>query len=166
MAGGLYTLTVMDYDAEKSPMKIHTGEVTAVSLPGLLTQIGAFRTAVDGLSIGTLQKEQLTAFSTILSQALPASEFAQRETKWVIKYHDAQQFFDPPVNAIPNEGYLKPFDFEIGAADLALLADNQDFLPLAQAQAAALVTAFEAMGRSPYGGTVEVDSIQQVGRNS
>lgn len=166
MAGGLYTLTVMDYDKEKSPMKIHTGAVTAVSLPGLLTQIGAFRTAVDGVSIGTMQKENLQVFSTILSQTPPTNEFAQRETKWVVKYHDDQQFFDPPDNAIPNEGYLKPFDFEIGAADLSLLDDNQDFLPLDETHAAALVTAFEAMARSPYGGTVVVDSIQQVGRNT
>lgn len=166
MADGLYTLTVNDYDNEKSPMKIHVGAVTAVSLPGLLTQIGTFRTAVDGLTIGVLQKEALTAFSTILSQTLPTSEFAQRETKWVVKYHDNTQFFDAPVNAIPNAGYLKPFDFEIGAADLALLANNDDFLPLAQTQAAALVTAFEAMARSPYGGAVIVDSIQQVGRNT
>lgn len=166
MANGLYTLTVNDYDGEKSPMKIHTGAVTAVSLPGLLTQIGNFRAAVDGLTIGVLQKEALTAFSSILNQNLPGSEFAQRETKWVINYHDAQQFFDPPTNAIPNEGWLKPFDFEIACADLALLADNQDFLPLDVAEAAALVTAFQAMARSPYGGTVIVDSIQQVGRNT
>jgi len=166
MAGGLYTLTVMDYDGEKSPLRVHTGAVTAVSLPGLLTQIGAFRTAVDGLSIGTMNKENLLAFSTILDQDLPASEFAQRETKWVVKYHDNTQFFDAPVNAIPNAGYLKPFDFEIGAADLSLLEDNADFLPLDGAEAAALVTAFEAMGRSPYGGAVVVDAIVQVGRNT
>jgi len=166
MAGGLYSLTIQDYDAEKSPLKIHTGAVTAVSLPGLLTQIGAFRTAVDGLSIGTMQKESLAAFNTILSQDLPSNEFAQRETKWVVQYHDSQQFFDPPDNAIPNAGYLKPFDFEIACADLSLLADNQDFLPLDVTQAAALVTAFEAMARSPYGGTVTVDAIVQVGRNT
>lgn len=166
MGGGLYTLTVMDYDGEKSPLKVHTGAVTATSIAGLLTQIGNFRNAVDGLSIGTMQKEQLAAFSTILSQDLPTSEFAQRETKWVVKYHDNQEFFDAPVNAIPNAGYLKIFDFEIGAADLSLLADNQDFLPLDGTEAAALVTAFEAMARSPYGGTVTVDSIQQVGRNT
>lgn len=166
MSGGLYTLTVMDYDKEKSPLKVHTGEVTAVSLPGLLTQIGAFRTAVDGLSIGTMQKENLQVFSTILSQTPPTNEFAQRETKWLVKYHDSQPFFDPPDDAIPNEGYLKPFDFEIAAADLSLLDNNSDFLPFTVTQAGALKSAAEAMLRSPYGGTITVDSIQQVGRNT
>lgn len=166
MADGLYTLTINDYDNEKSPMKIHTGIVTALTLPALLTQIGNFRTAVGNMIIGVPQKEALTAFSTILSQTLPTNEYAQRETKWVVHYHDNTQFFDDPVNAIPNSGYLKPFDFEIATAKLDLLDDNQDFLPLDQTQAAALVTAFQAMAKSPYGGSVIVDSIEQVGRNT
>ena len=166
MAGGIYSLTIQDYDGEKTVTKINTGAVTAVSLPALLTQIGNLRTAVDGLIIGVEQKENLMVFSTILDQTLPTSEFAQRETKWVVRYHDNTAFFDAPINAIPNEGYLKPFDIEIGTADLSLLANNDDFLPLTQTEAAAFVTAFEAMARSPYGGVVVVDSIQQVGRNT
>ena len=166
MAGGLYSLTVNDYDGEKTVTKINTGAVTAVSLPGLLTQIGNLRDAIDDLIIGVEQKETLTVFSTILNQDLPTSEFAQRETKWVVRYHDNTQFFDAPVNAIPNEGYLKPFDIEIGTADLSLLENNNDFLALDGTEAAAFVTAFEAMARSPYGGVVVVDSIQQVGRNT
>jgi len=166
MSDGLYTLSMRDYDRELSPMKVHVGQVTAISLPGLLTQIGNFRSAVDGLTIGITAKENLSVFSTILSQLLPTNEFAQRETKWVVEYHDDTAFFDPPDNAIPNAGYLKPFDFEIATADLSLLADNSDELPLTETHAAALVTAFEAMARSPYGGEVVVDKIRQVGRNT
>jgi hypothetical protein len=113
-----------------------------------------------------MQKENLQVFSTILSQTPPTNEFAQRETKWLVKYHDSQPFFDPPDDAIPNEGYLKPFDFEIAAADLSLLDNNSDFLPFTVTQAGALKSAAEAMLRSPYGGTITVDSIQQVGRNT
>lgn len=166
MSDGLYTLSMRDYDRELSPMKVHVGAVTAVSLPGLLTQIGNFRAAIDGLTIGITAKESLQVFSTILSQLVPTDKFAQRETKWVVEYHDNTAFFDPPDNAIPNIGYLKPFDFEIGTADLSLLANNSDELPLAESHAAALVTAFEAMARSPYGGAVVVDKIRQVGRNT
>ena len=165
MAQPEYGVSIRDYDGSIGSMAIATGAVTAVSLPGLLTQIGNMRTAIDGLTIGVIANERQTVFDTILSQDYPASEYAQRGTKWLVKYHDNTQFFDAPVNAIPNAGYLKPFDVSIPAADLSLLDDNQTFLPLDQTQAAAFVTAFEAMARSPYGGSVVVDSIEYVPRS-
>lgn len=165
MAQPAYSLSIRDWDKKIGNTQILTGAVTAVSLPGLLTQIGAMRTAIDGLTIGVLADEKQTVFNTILSQAKPTSEFAQRGNKWLVSYHDNTAFFDDPVNAIPNEGYLKPFSVEIPCADNSLLDDNETFLPLSQTQAAAFVTAFQAMGRSPYGGVVVVDSIEQVNRS-
>ncbi len=160
MGGGLVTLSVRDWDGDIGTTGLATGAVTAVSLPGLLTQIGAYRTAVDGLIIGEMAKEQLSAFQTILSQDKASVPEAQRNVKWTVKYHDAQQFFDPPVNAIPNAGYLKPFELELPTADLSLLADNITTLDLTVNPGLAYKTAAEAMGRSPYGGTIIVDSIE------
>lgn len=160
------TFTIRDYDNKPSNTEIHTGAVTAISLPGLLTQIAAMRAAVDGLTIGVIQNEKQTVFNTILSQDLPTNEFAQRGNKWIVYYHDNTQFFDAPLNAIPNAGYLKPFHFEIAAADNSLLDDNTTVLPLDEPAAAALVAAFEAMGRSPYGGAVVVDMIEQTNTSS
>lgn len=161
-----YSISIRDYDAKLSNTQVLTGAVTAVSLPGLLTQIGDLRDAIDGLTIGVLANEQQTVFSTILSQDKPTSEFAQRGNKWIVYYHDDTAFFDAPVNAIPNAGYLKPFHIEIACADNSLLANNETVLPLTQTEAAAFVTAFEAMARSPYGGVVVVDKIEQTNVNA
>lgn len=154
------TLSVKDWDGDTGTTGIEVGAVTAVSLPGLLTQIGAYRTAVDGLIIGEMAKEQLSAFITILSQDNADVPEAQANVKWLVKYHDNTQFFDAPVNAIPNAGYLKAFTLELPTADLSLLEDNQTFLDLSVNPGLAYVTAAQAMGRSPYGGAVIIDSIE------
>lgn len=163
---GRLTFTMLDHGSEKTTMSLHTGEVTAVSLPGLLTEVGDLRTAIEGLILGNVHKESLSVFDTVLENDAPADPFAQRETGWLITYEDNLPFFDDPVNAIPNEGFGKKFTLFLGTADLALLPAGDDEVPLNQAQAAAFVSAFEQTARSPYGGTVTVFSIRHVGRNT
>lgn len=165
MAGGIYTLTILDYSKEKSTSRFNTGAVTAVSLPGLLTQIGALRTAVDGISLGTMARESLQVFDTPLSNEPPVDKNAQREDKWLITYEDNTQYFDPPTNAIPNEGYKKAFSVEIACPDRTLVVNNTDFADITAAPMSTFVTAFEAMCKSPYGGTAHVLSAKYVGRN-
>lgn len=159
-----YNLTIVDYNGETSRMGVNVGAVTAVSLPGLLTNIAALRAAVTGLIVGNQKRDTLTAFSSNLTNFLPTSTDAQVERKWLVTYSDNQPFFDDPVNAIPNEGYGKTFVVEIATADSSLLSGNSEFLALDEPEAAAFVTAFEDMARSPYGGTTLVQSIQLVGR--
>jgi len=166
MAGEKLLFRLRDYSKEDSAVSMHVGAVTAVSLPGLLTQIGTLRTAIDGITLGVVGSEALTAFDSNLSTALPVSEDAQRERKWLVRYVDNLPFFDDPVNAIPNEGYKKVFTFEIACADIATrLNANSDEANLANAGIAAFKTAFEAIARSPYGGTVTVLKLIAVGRN-
>lgn len=169
MAGELYTLSLKDFSKENSSSSVHVGAVTAVSLPGLLTDIAAYRAAVDAIVVGTIRSDKLTAFNTQISQAIPASAQAQRERKFLVTYTDSLQFFDDPVNAIPNAGYGQIFNFEIPTADFSLAAlfpTNTDEVSLTQTQIAAFVTAFQDMARSPYGGTVTVLAITGVGRNN
>ena len=151
---------IRDNTGEISRSNIHTGNVTGASLPGLLTEVGALRTAIDGLTIGVIASESLSVFETALSAARPASPLAQRGVKWTVGYHDNTAFFDDPVNAIPNIGYQKAFTFTIAAADLSLLADGQEELDLTEGAALAFVTAFENTARSAYGGRVVVDYIK------
>lgn len=161
-----YGVTIRDYEGSLGTTEINTGLVTALTLPALLTQIGALRTAIDGLVIGVIANERQTVFNTILSQDLPVSEFAQRGNKWIVYYHDDTQFFDAPVNAIPNAGYLKPFNIMIPTADNTLLDDNTKVLDISVNPGLAFVTAFEAMAKSPYGGSVVIDSIEQLNVNA
>lgn len=168
MAGEAYTLGVKDYSKENSSSTINVGGVTAVSLPGLLSDIDDYRAAVDAIIVGVIRYDSLTAFKSNLSTALPASPQAQRERKFLVTYTDNLPFFDDPVNAIPNAGFGKVFNFEIPTADFSLTGlfpTNTDEVDLAQTQIAAFVTAFEALARSPYGGTVEVLAITGVGRS-
>jgi hypothetical protein len=159
--------SIMDRSRERSAFSFLTGDVTAVSLPGLLTQFGALRTATDAIILGVIQEEAQYVFKTKLSNSVPVDPNAQRERKWLVTYEDTTQLFDDPVNAIPNAGYRKVFNIEIPTADASLLPTDieTDFVSLAQAAIAPWVTAFEAIARSPYGGDVNVLTIEMVGRN-
>src|SRR5574338_969571 len=113
---GCLSFSLLDYSREKSSFSITTGDVTAVSLPGLLTEVGELRSAIDGITLGTVSDEALRAFNTNLSNATPSSPLAQVETCWLVTYEDTTEFFDDPVNAIPNEGFGRLFTIKIGRA--------------------------------------------------
>lgn len=163
---GRLGFSMLDYSREKAAFSLATGEVTALSLPDLLTEVGALRTAVEGITLGVVSDERLSVFDTNLSNTPPTSELAQVESSWLVTYEDDLPFFDDPVNAIPNEGFGRLFTLTIPTADIVgRLVPNTDNANLANTQIAAFVTAFEETARSPYGGTVNVVSIKFVGRN-
>ena len=165
---GRLSYSLLDYSREKGRLSIWTGEVTAVSLPGLLTEVGDLRTAIEGITLGVVSDESLKVFDTNLSNTPPASPLAQVESAWLVSYEDTTAFFDDPVNAIPNEGFGRVFNVTIPTADIAAagrLQPNSDEADLTEAGMAAFVTAFETTARSPYGGEVNVISIRHVGRS-
>jgi len=164
MAGEQYSITLIDYNGEKSTMGVHTGAVTAVSLPGLLTDIAALKAAVLAITLGNIESDSLRAFRTPGSGFFPTSQNAQVERKWLVTYKDNLPFFDDPINAIPNAGFGKIFNIEIATADAELLDDNQEFLDISTGPGQDFVEAFETIARSPYNGTTLVLSIELVGR--
>lgn len=165
---GRLGFSLLDYSREKSSLSFATGEVTAVSLPDLLTEVGALRSAIEGITLGVVSDESLSVFNTNLSNTPPTSPLAQVECCWLVTYEDNLPFFDDPVNAIPNEGYGRLFTLTIPTAEIATsgrLAPNSDQAVLTETGMAAFVTAFEETARSPYGGTVNIVGIRFVGRN-
>ncbi len=165
---GRLGFSLLDYSREKASLSLATGNVTATSLPGLLTEVGALRSAIDGITLGVVSDETLSVFNTNLSNSPPTNPLAQIESSWLVTYEDILPFFDDPVNAIPNEGFGRQFTLTIPTADIAAagrLAANSDFAVLTETGMAAFVTAFETTARSPYGGTVNVVSVKFVGRN-
>lgn len=167
MAGEILSFSIRDYSREKSGFGTRVGVVTAGTLPGLLTQIGTFRAATQAVILGTIQGEQLIAFNSRLTNAVPTDPNAQRERKWLVTYADNTEYFDAPTNSIPNEGFGRIFNLEIPTANLtsALLIDNTDEADLTATPWVNWIAAFEAMGRSPHGGVPEVLLIEAVGRN-
>jgi hypothetical protein len=158
---------MLDYSREKRGFSIATGEVTAVSLPGLLTEVGDLRSAIEGITLGVVSDESLSVFNTNLSNTPPANALAQVESCWLVTYEDNLPFFDDPVNAIPNEGFGRLFTLTIPTAEIAAagrLAPNSDIAVLTEGGMAAFVAAMEATARSPYGGTVNVVEVRHVGR--
>lgn len=161
-----YRLTLLDYSKEKSSFEIATGPVNALTLDEVELQAAAMRTSIDAVTLGTLQREALTAFDNLLSNTPPASKDAQREKKWLISYLDNTPFLDPPVNSIVNPGYQKLFSGTVPTADLAQLnVPNSDDVNILLEPWATFVTNFQTIGRSPYGGQPLVTRIMFVGRN-
>lgn len=162
MANGELLFTIRDNNGDLASTGIHTGAVTAVSLPGLLSEVGSLRGAIEGITLGVVAREALSVFQTTLSGARAASTLAQTEIKWLCRYHDDTAFFDDPVNAIPNAGYGKVFTFQIPTADLSLLAQGEETLDITTPATPGQIfkSFFDATARSPYGGVGVLDEIR------
>lgn len=160
--------TLIDYSRERASFSIATGDVTATSLPGLLTEVGALRSAVDGITLGNVSDESLSVFNTNLSNTPATSRLAQVESSWLVTYEDVTAFFDDPVNAIPNEGFGRLFTLTVPTAEVDVvgrLAPNSDHAVLTETGMAAFKTALENTARTPYGGRIRVIDVMFVGRN-
>lgn len=164
---GKLTVGFLDYSEEKSTSSINVGAVTAVSLPGLLTEIASYIASLDAITLGTITFDSLQAYRTNRGTEPPTDVNAQRERAFRVFYKDDTPFFDDPINAIPNAGYGQTFHFDIPTANFELVGLfplNSDQVDLAQTQIAAYVADFESTARSPYGGVPLVTRIFGVGK--
>jgi len=162
MAAGSYAnLTYLDFSSEKSVNKVPSYQIDAANLATWLTGWGSYKTASAAITLGTQQKEQVVIYDTILSNSLPASQVAQRESKLLIRFRG------------DTDGEL--FTLTIPTVDLSVLTfaagalGNTDYIVLTDGGVmAAWVSAFEAIARSPRNDaeTVTVESAQAVGRNN
>jgi len=155
MTSNYTTWTFLDNSGEKSNVRVFNGEITNLTIAAYVTGWMALEAALEDITLGTVHQRVVNASQTVLSQTLPASTDAQRENKWLVTYQ--------------GDTSLKLFRFEIPTADLSSthLYPNQDEADLTDADMAAFVSAFEAIGRSPddEDETVTVTSIRHVGRN-
>lgn len=147
-----YKLSIRDNSREITRTDINIDDITVGNIGDILTAVGTFRAAVEGITLGVMAKEALVMDETNLSAAAPASPLAQRGVKWKVQYADNTQFFDPPVNAIPNAGYQQIFTNTIGTADLSLLDGGEEELDLTTGPGATFKAQWDAFVKSPYGG--------------
>jgi len=110
--------------------------------------------AIDDIIIGVEAKRTLISARQVLS-GLPASDpLAQKENKWLVRYHGSTAF--------------RKYVVSIGTADLTLLAGGSEFLDITTVASPGLAfkTAFEAVVRDPndVAESVVVDSVQFVSR--
>lgn len=129
--------------------------LTSANVVAQQTLINDLAVAIAGITLGQVNKDQVVFTRTPGVPGPSSNVLAQRENKWLVRYHD-------------NTTYQK-YSRSIGTADLSLLpATNTEFLNLADTPVAAFVSAFEALVKSDADPThsVTVDSIQFVGRNT
>lgn len=145
---GQLNIPITDYSGEQSTASMPIADAeTDLNITSLFD-------AVDGVTIGNLgqSKHVISADKDAGPGGNAASKYAQREMKWLCRYHDATT--------------LKKRTLEIGAAEAQLLASNTDFMNLADAAAGqAFKTAFDATVKDPdTGNAVVLDSVELVGR--
>jgi len=152
--------TIQDYGtpgsgtgAEKSSWAFWTATLTAANIVAQEGLISALWTATLDIIRGAEAATRILAVSDQSAVVVTDPE-AQRENKWLVRYHDTAG---------------TRFTLEIPTAKLSLLDTGTEFLNLADGGViAAFVTAFEAVVKSPDDPTftVAVDSIQFVSRRS
>jgi hypothetical protein len=152
------TMTYVDKTNEVSSVTIYNDAITAASLPGYLTQLGALRTATDAITLGGRVRgtwvgdadETLVDPSTLPNQA-------QRENKLLVVYE----------NATTN----KRFQLTIPTLDLSIVTfvpGGKDAILMTTPEIAAWITAFEAIASPPDDPAAGVNVLEMrfVGRNS
>jgi len=150
-----YKLSIRDNSRELSRSDFNIDPIDVSNIGDIFTAIGAFRTAVEGITLGVMAKESVVMDETNLSALSPTNPLAQRGIKWACQYADVTEYFDI-ANAIPNAGFQQIFTNTLGTADLSLLANGEEELNLAAGPGLALKTAFDALIKSPYGGSVNL----------
>lgn len=144
-----------DFSEERSSVRLSIVQLTAGNIAATEGELTALETAMLGITLGELRQESVIWRRDEVSAADVVSALAQREIKWLVRYHDT-------VTG-------KKYRAEIPTADLnGRLVANTDLADNNNAQVAAFITAFQAVVRDPDTGlnTVLIDSIQFVGRNT
>jgi len=139
---------------ESASITLAIATLSAANVVAKKALIDTLRTTIATLVIGVDAKHELTFEKVITSQNRASSTLAQRENKWLVRYHGNTS--------------LKKFQCSIPTADLSLLPDGSEFLDMTDTDPAAFKSAFEAIVVSPDDGAeaVTVDSVQFVGRNT
>ena len=146
-------VTIRDASGETSTTTLNFGAVTAISIGGLLTQWGNFRTALGNIVRGVLGKEQLVMDNTVLDNSVPADQSAQVELKFQFTYEGNTS--------------KKKYRFEVATPDTDKLVPGTDIVDMTDPDVAAFVTAAETLGRSPDSDTETITILEGrlVGRN-
>lgn len=132
----------LDYSGEKKSLQGFTGEITAVSLPGLLTALGAMTSALNAVVLGTISKTSWGE-ETIVSNTRPTDKDAQIETELLVMCQGATS--EAPWSfRIPTVDYTAFNYADPPAGDSVIISGAG-----ATAATTALVDAIEALFKMP-----------------
>lgn len=155
--GGRQPMSIVyrDYSGETKSIRLYSGELTAVSLPGFLTSFGALTTALDAVTLGVRASESWGE-QTIVSNDRAAVKDAQIETEILVRVRGATSEM-PWSFRIPTADYTA-FNFaDPPAGDTVILTGAG-----ASAATTALIAAIEALVKMPND---EGEAVEVVGMN-
>lgn len=141
-------------EPEHASMSVAITTLNAGNLAATATLIAALKTAALAVIKGNVRQDTTTLLRPIPSVSRPSDTAAQRENKWLLRAHGATSG--------------QKFRYSLPTADLALLPDGSEYLPLDADEGLALKTAFDAVVRNPNDASelLVLDSAQFVGRNT
>jgi len=142
---GALTQTFIDYNGDRGTVQIHGRDVTAANFAAQEALWEAMRDAVNGLSECNLDAYSVTVKRAPQNAAKPDTKTAQRETKWLVLYHDSVS--------------MEKGRYEIPGAKLSLLADHSESIDKASAAYIAFNAAFVAYAIGAGGEVPVIDDI-------
>jgi len=137
-------IQLLDYSGErKSIQNLFSGEITAISIAGFLSDLADLETAIAAVTLGTMAKTSWGA-ETVVSNTRPTDKDAQIETEMLVYLQDATT--EAPFSfRIPTVDYTAFNYADPPAGDSVIIAGAG-----ATAATTALVAAIEAIARSPF----------------
>lgn len=144
-----------DYSGETKSIRLYAGELTAVSLPGFLTQLAALESALDAVTIGRRAATSYGA-ETILSNERAVAKAAQIETELLVRVQGATTE-RPWSFRIPTVDYNTFAFADPPAGDTVIISGAG-----ADSRTTALITALEALVKMPDDDT---EGVVVVGMN-
>jgi len=150
-----YTRVYRDHSGETKSVRLYTGEITALSIAGLLAELGTLAAALDAVVLGTAAKSHWGE-ETVISNAVPAAEDAQVETELLVRVIGATTE-RPWSFRIPTVDYTKFTYADPPAGDQVTISGAN-----ATAEVLALIAALEATCKMPDD---ETEAITVVGMN-
>ncbi len=140
-----------DYSNEPSSVEIPVTDLTAGNFTAQTGLQTALQTAIVAVTLGNVVRDMGIWRRRSNLGVAPTNPLAQREKKWLVRYHDATTFVK--------------YQAEIPCANLTLLAPASDFMLTTATEFTDLKAAWEAVVRSPDDNNLTVlDSLQFVGR--
>lgn len=138
-----------EHPGEKSNITLAVPNLTAGNLVATTALVDALVSAFQGIILGNHARHEVVQDRTYPTPAASTNKLAQRENKWLLRYHDVSG---------------NKFSAELPTADLSKLsATGTEFLNATDL--ATLKAAFDAVVKDPNnGGATFLDSVQFVGR--
>jgi len=132
----------LDYSGEVDTIRLYSGEITALTIAGFLTDFGDLQAALDAVTLG-VRSQQTWGEQSIISNTKPTDKNAQIETQMLVRVQGATSEM--------------PWSFRIPTVDYTAFnyasppAGDQVIISGAGASAAttALIEALEALCKMP-----------------